>query len=79
MSTVLQQVDPAGFDLRSVATIVQAYSHKEVRTSFLCENIFACVCLYIDIHMHACVYILYVFSPASRQFPQPQFASEKLV
>ena len=30
MSTVLQQADPVNFNLRSVATIVQAYAHKEV-------------------------------------------------
>jgi hypothetical protein len=31
MSTVLQQVDPASFNLASIATIAQAYSHEEVR------------------------------------------------
>jgi hypothetical protein len=31
MSTILQQVDVSKFDLRSVATIVQAYVHEEVR------------------------------------------------
>ena len=37
MSTILQQVDVSKFDLRSVATIVQAYAHKEVRFLHLCR------------------------------------------
>ena len=30
VSTVLQQADVSGFELRTIATIVQAYCHKEV-------------------------------------------------
>ena len=41
VSTVLQQADVSGFELRTIATIVQAYCHKEVCV---------CVCVLEPLH-----------------------------